>query len=749
MNRKESQGRSQPRDGSESAPPAGGSRLRGLAVNLLVSFAALALFFGGAEVVLALLGVRPIVVDEDPYVGFQRSLKLFEVSESGLEMQTSPNKLRLFNRQTFPARKGPDSYRVFTLGGSTTYGRPYDDATSFSAWLRAYLGAVDPDRRWEVVNCGGISYASYRVALLMEELVDYEPDLFVIYSGNNEFLERRTYPELMAEPAALTRTRLVLQHSRLWSWARSLAGRGERQARERYELTGEVNPLLNNSAGLEYYHRDDAFGQQVLDHYRFNLRRMVDLARASGAEVILVTVPVNEADFSPFKSEHGEGLSRDDRTRVARLLRDASDALAAGDGPGALPLADRALALDPRYAESHFVRGRALMATEAFVEAERSFARAIAEDICPLRASDEINEAIVEAAEVSETGLVDFRALLKAKMEQRHGHGILGDELFLDHVHPTAEVHGELASALVDEMGAMGLLRLPPDWRAGTQASVEQEVLSRVDAEATAIAYKNLSKVLIWAGKNKEAEKYLRLAEESVLEDWEVHFNAAMVAIRERRDYETALERLGQALELRPDSPLVHDLLGVAYLATGKGDAAIAAGRRAVTLDPSLAVAWSNLSSAYYRVGLFDPALQAARRAVELDPDYAEAFNNLGAVQQALGQLEDALESLQRAIWLRGGDFPKAKITAGFVLGELGRLAEAKAYFLDAVGTNPEEIMARLGLSNTLLLMGEPAAALPHLARVLELDPQNQAAVEMRARALEARSSPPTTPSAP
>ena len=35
---------------------------------------------------------------------------------------------------------------------------------------------------------GGVSYASYRVAALMEELVRYEPDLFVIYSGHNEFL---------------------------------------------------------------------------------------------------------------------------------------------------------------------------------------------------------------------------------------------------------------------------------------------------------------------------------------------------------------------------------------------------------------------------------------------------------------------------------------------------------------------------------------------------------------------------------
>ena len=38
----------------------------------------------------------------------------------------------------------------------------------------------DPTRNWEVINTGGLSYASYRVAALMEQLVEYQPDLFVI-----------------------------------------------------------------------------------------------------------------------------------------------------------------------------------------------------------------------------------------------------------------------------------------------------------------------------------------------------------------------------------------------------------------------------------------------------------------------------------------------------------------------------------------------------------------------------------------
>ena len=48
-----------------------------------------------------------------------------------------------------------------------------------------------------MINAGGISYASYRVAVVIKELARYEPDLFIIYTGHNEFLEERTYRTLI------------------------------------------------------------------------------------------------------------------------------------------------------------------------------------------------------------------------------------------------------------------------------------------------------------------------------------------------------------------------------------------------------------------------------------------------------------------------------------------------------------------------------------------------------------------------
>ena len=188
-----------PGSGPEANSPKKASRRTPLWQALLLPVLAILIFFALLEGGLALFGVQPALQNEDPFVGFASNAPLF-VSSPGANgkqlLATAPNKKDFFNRQSFAQPKAPNTYRIFTLGGSTTYGRPYDDNTSFSGWLRELLPAVDQSKNWEVINAGGISYASYRVAKLMEELIRYQPDLFIIYTGHNEFLEERTYREI-------------------------------------------------------------------------------------------------------------------------------------------------------------------------------------------------------------------------------------------------------------------------------------------------------------------------------------------------------------------------------------------------------------------------------------------------------------------------------------------------------------------------------------------------------------------------
>ncbi|MEO2018118.1 MAG: SGNH/GDSL hydrolase family protein, partial [Fuerstiella sp.] len=281
--------------------------------KLTFSAMCLAVFFVMLEVILAMAGFAPVVETEDPFVGFSSYIPLFATAknEPGM-LETASGKLAFFNRQSFPSRKQTDNSRIFSVGGSTTYGRPYDDTTSFTGWLRELLPHADPSRKWDVINAGGISYASYRVAKVMQELTNYKPDLFIVYCGHNEFLEYRTYRDLRTTFPGLTAVGGMLSHTRTYAvmhraWQSDSVTPTRRPT---WQLPAEVVTLLDNSVGPQDYHRDEKLKQQIKDHYYLNLRRMVTIARGAGARILFVVPASNLKDSSPFKSDGGRSVTR-------------------------------------------------------------------------------------------------------------------------------------------------------------------------------------------------------------------------------------------------------------------------------------------------------------------------------------------------------------------------------------------------------------------------------------------------------
>ena len=317
--------------------------------KLLFATVVIAGFFVGSEILLALIGVRPVQFERDPYVGFSSSIPLF-VKDPGANdpdgLVTAKNKQRFFNTQRFSARKPKDTCRIFCMGGSTTYGHPYEDPTSFCGWLRATLPRVEPSRRWELINCGGISYASYREALLMEELIQYQPDLFIVFSGQNEFLEQRTYGNIISMPASLRGAGALLTRTRVHTAIKAALNRlrpvSADSGASSNALPGEVETLLERVVGPQAYHRDETLRRQVMEHFRFNLARMVDIAASVGARVILVSPASNLRACSPFKSEHRPGLTEDDLRKWQTHLQRAKTSAAASRWNEVLAALDQA-----------------------------------------------------------------------------------------------------------------------------------------------------------------------------------------------------------------------------------------------------------------------------------------------------------------------------------------------------------------------------------------------------------------------
>ncbi|MGD0040613.1 MAG: SGNH/GDSL hydrolase family protein, partial [Isosphaeraceae bacterium] len=248
------------------------------------------------ELTLWACGVKPAYFRRDPYAGFTPQVRHFQdETDPGKSpvVTVVPSKRETLNEQRFPRHKPPGTFRIVCLGGSATYGRPFFDHTSFAGWLRAFLPKADPSRKWEVINAGAISYASYRVRGLMAELARYEPDLFIAYMGHNEFLERRTYAGVLRTPSLLRKAAGLASGLRITTVMQSgLELAGILRSADRHKATGlheEVVRIPVYSVGPEAYTRDETFKREVLSHYEASLNAMVDLAAETKARLLFVT----------------------------------------------------------------------------------------------------------------------------------------------------------------------------------------------------------------------------------------------------------------------------------------------------------------------------------------------------------------------------------------------------------------------------------------------------------------------------
>ena len=297
-------------DSSGSPPPL--SRTKKTVFAAIVTVA----FFACLEGILWIAGTPTDLELSDRYAGFVSHVPHFvERSTAGTPaiMEVAPHKKNVLNDVSFAKQKPPGTFRIVCLGGSSTFGRPFFDQTSFPGWLRLWLPVAAPSQKWEVINAGAISYASYREAGLMQELAQYQPDLFILYLGHNEFLERRTYDDLLKQPTWFREFTSLAGHTRTASLVRQgLEGVGvlSKTAATTPVLPGEVKSIPIDAVGPEAYHRDDALRREIVVQFAASLDRMLALARSVDARVLLVVPASNLADFAPFKSEPAAELSQ-------------------------------------------------------------------------------------------------------------------------------------------------------------------------------------------------------------------------------------------------------------------------------------------------------------------------------------------------------------------------------------------------------------------------------------------------------
>jgi tetratricopeptide (TPR) repeat protein len=265
----------------------------------------------------------------------------------------------------------------------------------------------------------------------------------------------------------------------------------------------------------------------------------------------------------------------------------------------------------------------------------------------------------------------------------------------------------------------------------------------------------DLSRALELLDQQPRAALDLALKILAVARDHPVAMLVSGIAQRLSNDPSSAVTTLERLTRLQPRTGVAHYEHGLALAASGRGEAAIDALRRAVELNPSIPGAWLVLANHLTAVGQIAAAdaayaqhvksatsnprlLRAAaalcendiptaeallRRYLQQHPTDVAAIRMLAEVAARIGRFTDAATLLTRCVELAPG-FTEARAQYAGVLGRLNRPLEALREVDGLLATQPRNPSLRNLKATTLVSIGEYAQSLKLYADLLEEYPR-------------------------
>jgi len=372
-----------------------------------------------------------------------------------------PGMIKTPQAYAIPAEKPQNTFRIFVLGESAAMGDP-DPAYGFSRYLEVMLRQRYPAMKFEVVNTGSVAINSHVLLPIAEGLAKQRPDLFIIYSGNNEVVGP------YGAGTALTGSGMSMPVIRGNVFVRST---------RIGQLLTKVGTQKREWGGMEMFLDKQVRESSPLMKYTYanfeeNLRDTVRVAERSGARVIVSTVATNLKDCAPFGSLHRENLKPDELRSWNALVQQGADLESARSYDEALKAYQAASKIDDQYAELEFRIGRSLWMLGDYAGAREHFGRARDLDTLRFRADSKINEINRAVASASGAELVDAESVFSNESPN----GIVGSELVYEHVHLTPLGNYLLARAMFLQIAS----KMPVQAR---HAAGEADVPSEAECE--------------------------------------------------------------------------------------------------------------------------------------------------------------------------------------------------------------------------------------------------------------------------
>jgi tetratricopeptide (TPR) repeat protein len=334
-----------------------------------------------------------------------------------------------------------------------------------------------------------------------------------MYSGHNEWAERRYYsrliemdPRLFSLRERLFDTRLFVLLSRLAlppqaSPEEAIDRYVQDERREFFEMFAVFSRRVQ---GEDYASEAEVEQRDLL--FRTNLEAIVRAVRSAGATPLLLTVSQNFADWSPGASVHRPGLGDLDRRRFDALLDEGNRAAAAADCGSALRSYEAALAIDDEFADLHYRLAECHRTLGDTAAARARYRRASDLDRVPHGAPTYFNDVIREIAREQALLLVDADELLTEESDD----GLVGNDLFVEFAHPNLRAHQRIGAAIAETLREAGIPRAPGAWRNSGYADPDPASLYEADPELRAREHQSWKVVCALARRPECVERHTR-----------------------------------------------------------------------------------------------------------------------------------------------------------------------------------------------------------------------------------------------
>ena len=521
-------------------------------------------------------------------------------------------------------------------------GFPYNAEHGFSGYLRRALGKAAPGR-FEVINASGMSFGSHRVRDVLKDVVLFEPDLVIIYSGNNEYVEQNVLPEIKTPPAVMEKIGSLFNQTDIYRAIRlGLFKVTPRvfESRIKQDITDiRSNPNVNRGDIGRSQHTDTP----ILANYRNNITAMKELLVQQGVKVIFCTVPVDIGGWLP---DSGLPQFADDAAaqRWLELVDMRDEAFKRGDVAREAEYMRKILEITPSDPGMRFNFGKTLWMLGKYEASHQELVKAKDLDYRPTRALSSFNEVIRSTVDENRgVYLADLDGMVKEKYLQGQAKGI-----FLDYCHLTETGNKLVAQWLLPTMAKavkspqLDITFLSGVIRADTRANTKSDYVRGHELYAQALTFENNNRPDLAEKNYLQALTYLPVFDQ-------IYTNLGHIYV-DMGNLSRALDMYNRALELNPKNHKVLLSLGYYSLQEERFDEAENFFVKAINISPILPGAYSGLGDVAMQRGEFQQAVKYYNDSLRLGQDSVWLRKSLAQAYVSLGDKENAVRNWKNAL---------------------------------------------------------------------------------------------------